>query len=358
MSDIERTDDRPDHPDRQRHLVRDLVEMRERLAVLERLSAAHQREYERLRERAELYRQLVENSQGLACTHDLDGNLLYVSPASAWELGYSPEDGMGRNLREFLAPSVRVFFQAYLDRIREKEADRGVLRLISRDGQERLWAYRNALVRMPDREPYVIGHAVDITDRIHAEALLRESEERHRAVFEALEEGVILKDAGGSIAGWNPSAECILGPSLIMFGVGALRDDGTPFPIEEQPGAVAMRTGKPCPRVTMGVVRPGAEPLWISMSARPLRREPDLGPTGVILTFSEIERAPQPPDRYSGKTLRGILPICASCKKIRDAKGAWWPVEVYVRDHSEATFSHGLCADCARQVRQRFNLIE
>ena len=117
MSGIERTED---HPDNQRQLVRDLVEMRERLAVLERLTAAHQREYEQLRERAELYRQLVENSQGLACTHDLDGNLLYVSPASAWELGYSPGEGVGRNLREFLAPSVRVFFQAYLDRIREE----------------------------------------------------------------------------------------------------------------------------------------------------------------------------------------------------------------------------------------------
>jgi PAS domain S-box-containing protein len=355
VSDIERTDD---HPDNQRQLVRDLVEMRERLAVLERLTAAHQREYERLRERAELYRQLVENSQGLACTHDLEGNLLYVSPASAWELGYSPEDGVGRNLREFLAPSVRVFFQAYLDRIREKEADRGVLRLLSRDGQERLWAYRNALVRMPDREPYVIGHAVDITDRIHAETLRRESEERHRAVFEALEEGVILMDGDGTVSAWNPSAERILGPSLPMFGVGALRADGKPFPLQEQPVAVVIRTGKPCPRVPMGVLRPGADPLWISMGARPLRREPDVGPIGVILTFSEISRAPEAPDLHAGKTLRGTLPICASCKKIRDAKGAWWPIEVYIRDHSEATFSHGLCADCARHVRQKFNLIE
>jgi DNA-binding response OmpR family regulator len=46
------------------------------------------------------------------------------------------------------------------------------------------------------------------------------------------------------------------------------------------------------------------------------------------------------------KTLRGIVPICASCKKIRDDKGFWSQVEVYVRDHSEAEFSHGLCPDC------------
>jgi two-component system cell cycle sensor histidine kinase/response regulator CckA len=46
------------------------------------------------------------------------------------------------------------------------------------------------------------------------------------------------------------------------------------------------------------------------------------------------------------KTLRGIVPICASCKKIRDDQGYWNQVEVYVRDHSEAEFSHGICPEC------------
>jgi PAS domain S-box-containing protein len=46
------------------------------------------------------------------------------------------------------------------------------------------------------------------------------------------------------------------------------------------------------------------------------------------------------------KTLRGIVPICMHCKKIRDDKGYWNQVEVYVRKHTEAEFSHGLCPDC------------
>jgi len=50
------------------------------------------------------------------------------------------------------------------------------------------------------------------------------------------------------------------------------------------------------------------------------------------------------------KTLSGLLPICASCKKIRDDQGYWHQVEVYVRDHSDADFSHSLCPDCARQL--------
>ena len=50
------------------------------------------------------------------------------------------------------------------------------------------------------------------------------------------------------------------------------------------------------------------------------------------------------------KTLSGFLPICSSCKKIRDDKGYWNEVEVYVRDHSEAEFSHGMCPDCLKKI--------
>jgi DNA-binding response OmpR family regulator len=50
------------------------------------------------------------------------------------------------------------------------------------------------------------------------------------------------------------------------------------------------------------------------------------------------------------KTLSGLLPICASCKKIRDDKGYWNQIEVYIRDHSHAEFSHGLCPDCAKKL--------
>jgi DNA-binding NtrC family response regulator len=50
------------------------------------------------------------------------------------------------------------------------------------------------------------------------------------------------------------------------------------------------------------------------------------------------------------KQLSGLLPICASCKKIRDDKGYWRQIEAYIRDHSEADFSHGICPDCAREL--------
>ncbi len=50
------------------------------------------------------------------------------------------------------------------------------------------------------------------------------------------------------------------------------------------------------------------------------------------------------------QTLRGYLPICASCKKIRDDRGYWNQVETYISEHSEAEFSHGICPECAKKL--------
>jgi DNA-binding NtrC family response regulator len=50
------------------------------------------------------------------------------------------------------------------------------------------------------------------------------------------------------------------------------------------------------------------------------------------------------------KTLRGLLPICANCKKIRDDKGYWNQIELYIKEHSDAEFTHSLCPDCIREL--------
>jgi CheY-like chemotaxis protein len=61
--------------------------------------------------------------------------------------------------------------------------------------------------------------------------------------------------------------------------------------------------------------------------------------------ITELEKALQ-----EIKRLSGLLPICASCKKIRDEKGGWHPIEEYIASHSEADFSHGICPDCAQRL--------
>ncbi|MDM8549091.1 response regulator [Desulfobacterales bacterium HSG2] len=50
------------------------------------------------------------------------------------------------------------------------------------------------------------------------------------------------------------------------------------------------------------------------------------------------------------RTLSGLLPICANCKKIRDDNGYWEQIEVYIRDHSDANFSHSICPECIKKL--------
>lgn len=64
----------------------------------------------------------------------------------------------------------------------------------------------------------------------------------------------------------------------------------------------------------------------------------------LITTNAELQKA-----LNEVKTLRGILPICAYCKKIRTEPETWMAVENYIRQHSDAEFSHGVCPDCLRQ---------
>jgi len=120
------------------------------------------------------FRKLFQYSLGLICTHDLDGVLLSVNPAAARILDYSITELMGRNLVELMPPQTRPGFADYLQRIVENGEDSGLLHLIGRDGQPRIWEYHNVLDDDSEGEPYVLGHAQDITDRRRYERQLKE----------------------------------------------------------------------------------------------------------------------------------------------------------------------------------------
>lgn len=128
-----------------------------------RLSASEQR-----------YRHLVESSQGLICSHDMNGVLLTVNSAVCAALGYHLDEMVGRSLRDFLAPGLEEEFAAYLDRIDENLTDEGVLLLMTKVGGMRTWQYHNAKLEEPGDIPYVLGHAQDITELKELQERLQE----------------------------------------------------------------------------------------------------------------------------------------------------------------------------------------
>jgi PAS domain S-box-containing protein len=129
---------------------------------------------EALRESEERYRDLVENSLDLICTHDLDGLILSVNRAALELMGYSSDSyARGTNFREILAPEVRDQFDDYLKRIRADGVASGLMLVQTRTGEKRIWEYHNTLRTQGVSAPIVRGMARDITERRRANHSLR-----------------------------------------------------------------------------------------------------------------------------------------------------------------------------------------
>jgi PAS domain S-box-containing protein len=158
-------------------------------------TSARRRAEQALHESERRYRELVEHSLGLICIHDLSGIVLSVNPAAAESLGYEPADAGGHDLREWLAPSIRHLFDEYLTRIRSLGRDEGLMRLVARDGTTRTWMYRNILHEEPGAEPYVLGHAIDISERFRAEKALKASQQALERANAELERRVLERTA-------------------------------------------------------------------------------------------------------------------------------------------------------------------
>ncbi|HWU77367.1 MAG TPA: diguanylate cyclase [Rhodanobacter sp.] len=119
------------------------------------------------------FRKLFQYSLGLIYTHDREGLLLSVNPAAAKALGYSVGEMIGRPLTDFIRAELHESFHDYLRRISEHDSDAGSQEVIAKDGSLHMWQYHNVLDDDGD-EPYVLGHAQDVTDRQQQENKLRE----------------------------------------------------------------------------------------------------------------------------------------------------------------------------------------
>ena len=154
------------------------------------------------KESEERYRDVVDNSEGLICTHDLNGVLLSVNPAAARGFGAQPDELVGRNLVELLAPSVRQLFPAYLAQFQQETRVRGLLRVVTKAGEERVLAFHNIRREEPGREPYVVGHAQDITEREQTKEELR----RLHAAVQMSSDGIAIIGLDGRLLYGNGAA--------------------------------------------------------------------------------------------------------------------------------------------------------
>ncbi len=121
-------------------------------------------------------------------------------------------------------------------------------------------------------------------------------EERYRSVINVMTEGMVLQIAGGTIVDCNEQATRILGQTRNQI-LGrtsrdshwrAVREDGSPFPGEEHPAMITLKTGQPCRQIVMGLHLPKGILRWICINAEPLFWDGKIKPAAVVTTFSDI----------------------------------------------------------------------
>jgi len=180
------------------------------------------------------------------------------------------------------------------------------------------------------------------------------------ALMENIPDNIYFKDLQGRFVKINKSQSLFLGLTSVDEAVGKTdfdffkQEHAQQAYIDEQK---IIESAKPMLNKEELITTVSGVSKWFSVTKAPLYNAVGsiIGTFGLsrdITTHKELEnerealiiQLREAIDHV--QTLKGLIPICSHCKKMRDDKGYWHEVEVYVRDHSSAEFSHGLCEEC------------
>jgi len=189
------------------------------------------------------------------------------------------------------------------------------------------------------------------------------------SIVETCDDAIISQTLGGTVLSWNSGAERMFGFSAHEM-VGESIEALVPPDQAEEISAIrdVIERGRRVERIETVRMRRDGTAIDVSITVSPIQNA-DGDIQGASIVLRDItERKRQERERLRlidelkealrrVKTLNGLLPICSSCKKIRNDGGYWEQVETYIRSRSNAEFTHGICPDCVRQLYPDFKSI-
>jgi PAS domain S-box-containing protein len=230
----------------------------------------------------------------MLCIAGFDGYFKRLNPAFERTLGFTADEMLAEPFFSFVHPDDRERTRMETERIAEgKDTVTFENRYRCKDGSYKWlsWTATSYVTRQ-----LIYAAARDITGRKQAEEALRKGEERYRSVIAAMQDGILVVDADGSIRACNGSAERILGLSgeqirgrtALDPRWRAIHEDGSPFPAETFPVVVTLSTGQPCSNIIMGVYKLDGALTWISINSEPLFEADGATLGGVVASFEDI----------------------------------------------------------------------
>jgi PAS domain S-box-containing protein len=352
-------------------------------------------------EAALLYYAIFEQSPHGILLIDTDGTIIEFNEAAHRDLGYSKEEFAGLRLadidpfqspRQIKASIGEVLKKGKAEfevRHRTRAGDvrnvhvitkvtelsgRKVFQTIWQDiterkrAEEELKKYREHLEELIDDRTAALKEMNaqlkrDIAERKNAERAVKESEKRYRMLFESAGEAIFILEGEGKKAGRivaaNRSAAEMHGYSVEQLLSLSISDLDAPEAAQKVPSRMRRILKGEWIKAEINHRKKDGTMFPVEINAGLL----ELGNHKYVLAFdrdiTKRKLAEQEREKLivklqdaleKIKTLRGLLPMCAWCKKIRDDKGYWKKVEDYLREHSDATFTHGICPECLKKV--------
>jgi len=203
---------------------------------------------------------------------------------------------------------------------------------------------------------------IALDERTRSENVLKDNEERFKQILDTTLDGILVEEnelviymnrAYAHLFGCNEPSELmgvhikdLAAPEDLerLLDYGRKRSAGQPAPTEYEFKVKRRDNGERVDLEATVSVFTHADKKYIITAVRDIRERKKNEREREHL-ISELKDA-----LAKVKTLKGLLPICSSCKKIRDDKGYWNRIETYIESHSEADFTHGICPECMQKL--------
>ncbi|MBN1398436.1 MAG: PAS domain S-box protein [Bacteroidetes bacterium] len=249
-------------------------------------------------------------------------------------------------------------------------------RLLMKDGRVK-WVNEICRTEYDDKNSPVksLGIVQDITERKKVDETLRKSSDTIQLLLNSTAEAIYGLDMNGLCTFNNAACLSILGyeyPEELLGKnmhdkIHSKHADGTPYDVYQCPIFKAFNKGERAHIANEVLWKKDGTSFYAEYWSYPVIRDNEV--IGAVVTFLDISERKHAEHELQKvtkahevlieelqnalnnvKTLQGLIPICANCKKIRDDQGYWNQVEGYLMEHTDAKFSHGLCPDCGKEL--------
>lgn len=327
----------------------------------------HKRAEEVLRKSEERYRHIFNSFMDIYFCTDTNGVITDVSPSVEALSGWTVEDLVGKSGPAlYHDPEERGLL---INALREKgEIFDYEITFVKKNGTSGTGSVNYHLyIDMQGRITGIEGTIRDITASKRAEKALGKANEFLENVFRTSGDGLIVTDNLGYITKVNNKAMKLFGYNVEELTGKHFAELGTDnYTIGNNPPLIELMLAQGfVENYETEYKRKDATTFQAEVNIIILKNEEGelIGAISSIRDITERKRAEAEREKLikeltealeNIKVLKGILPTCSHCKKIRNEKGGWEQIEVYIRDRSHAEFSHGICPDCMKKYYSDF----